>query len=98
MDIPAQLVIGSYIYNKLLKKEKEKFKLYKTYNNFNTSEWLGDNYFYDEEDLLNFWGVKKLQDIKGCVYVRKFDNLTRDEENFWISLSLNGDQIKIYWC
>ena len=98
MNIPAQLVIGSYIYNKLLEKEKEKFKFYKEYNAFNISEWFGDNYFYDEEDLLDFWGVKNLKDINGCVYIREFDNLTRDEEKFWRSLSLNGHQINIYWC
>ena len=98
MNIPAQLVIGSFIYKKLLKKEQEKFIFYKRYNNLNVSEWLGDNYFYDNEDLLDFWGVKCLKDINGCVYIRKFDNLTRDEEQFWRSLSFNGDQIKIYWC
>tara|TARA_Y100000589_G_scaffold220559_1_gene208174 strand:- start:2043 stop:2339 length:297 start_codon:yes stop_codon:yes gene_type:complete len=98
MNIPAQLVIGSYIYNKLLKKEKEKFKFYKKYNNLNLAGWFGDNYFYDEEDLLNFWGVKNLKDIDGCVYIRKFDNLNREEEKLWRSLSLNGNQIKIYWC
>ena len=98
MNIPAQLVIGSQIYNKLSEKEKEKFRLFKTYNNLFISEWLGDNYFYDEEDLLNFWGVKNLKDINGSVYVREFDNLTRNEEKFWRSLSLNDHQIKIYWC
>ena len=98
MNIPAQLVIGSFIYNRLEKKEQEKFKLYKRYNDLNNSEWLGDNYFYDEEDLLDFWGVENLKDINGFVYVREFDNLSRDEENFWRSLSLNGYQIKIYWC
>ena len=98
MNIPAQLVIGSFIYNKLLKKEKGKFRLYKKYNSINSSVWNGDNYFYDEDDLLDFWGVKNLKDINGCVYIREFDNLTRDEEKFWKSLSLNGKQIKIYWC
>ena len=98
MNIPAQLVIGSFIYNNLLEKEREKFKFYKRYNNLNISEWFGDNYFYDEDDLMDFWGVKNLEDINGCVYIREFDNLTRDEEKFWISLSLNGNQIKIYWC
>tara|TARA_B100000212_G_scaffold200831_1_gene151464 strand:- start:1065 stop:1361 length:297 start_codon:yes stop_codon:yes gene_type:complete len=98
MNIPAQLVIGSFIYNRLEKKDQEKFKLYKRYNDLNNSEWLGDNYFYDEEDLLDFWGVENLKDINGFVYVREFDNLSRDEENFWRSLSLNGYQIKIYWC
>ena len=98
MNIPAQLVIGSFIYNKLLEKEQEKFRLYKTYNNISISNWFGDNYFYDEEDLLNFWGVKNLEDINGSVYIREFDNLTRDEEKFWRSFSLNDYQIKIYWC
>ena len=98
MNIPAQLVIGSFIYNKLLEKEKEKFTFYKIYNNLNISEWFGDNYFYDEEDLLEFWGVKNLKDINGCVYIREFDHLNRDQEKFWRSLSLNGHQIKIYWC
>ena len=98
MNIPAQLVIGSFIYNKLLEKEQEKFKFYKRYNNLNISKWFGDNYFYDEEDLLDFWGVKNLEDINGCVYIRKFNNLTRNEEKFWRSLSLDGNQIKIYWC
>ena len=98
MNIPAQLVIGSFIYNKLIQTEQEKFRLYKRYNNLKISEWLGDNYFYDEEDLLDFWGANNLQDINGSVYIREFDNLTRDEEKFWISLSLNGNQIKIYWC
>ena len=98
MNIPAQLVIGPHIYNKLLEKEKEKFKLYKKYNNLLISGWYGDNYFYDEEDLLDFWGVKYLKDIYGSVFIREFDNLTRDEEKFWKSLSLNGYQIKIYWC
>ena len=98
MNIPAQLVIGSFIYDKLLEKEKKIFRLYKTYNNLNNSEWLGDNYFYDEEDLLDFWGVKSIGDINGKVYIREFDNLTRDEEKSWRSLSLNGYQIKIYWC
>ena len=98
MNIPAQLVIGSYIYNKLLDKEKEKFKLYKKYNAINTTEWFGDDYFYDEDDLLFFWGVKNLKDINGCVFIRNFDNLTRDDEKFWRSLSSDGNQIKIYWC
>ena len=98
MNIPAQLVIGSYIYKNLLKEEKEKFKFYKRYNNISIKEWFGDNYFYDEEDLLDFWGANNLKDINGSVYIREFDNFTRDEEKFWISLSLNGKQIKIYWC
>ena len=98
MNIPAQLVIGSFIYNKLIEKEKEKFRLYRSYNNHNIAKWCGDNYFYDEEDLLDFWGVKSIEEIKGKVYIREFDNLTRDEEKFWRSLSLNGKQIKIYWC
>ena len=98
MNIPAQLVIGSFIYNKLLKKEQEKFRFYRKYNKLSTSEWFGDNYFYDEDDLIDFWGVKNLKDINGCVYIRKFDNLTRDEEKFWRSLSLNGYQVKDYWC
>tara|TARA_B100001121_G_C18204757_1_gene396377 strand:+ start:127 stop:423 length:297 start_codon:yes stop_codon:yes gene_type:complete len=98
MNIPAQLVIGSSIFNKLLDEEKVKFKFYKRYNNLNIPEWFGDNYFYDEEDLLFFWGVKNLKDINGSVYTREFDNLTRDEEQFWRSLSLDGYQIKIYWC
>ena len=98
MNIPAQLVIGSDIFNRLLKEEKLKFKFYKEYNNLSNEKWFGDNYFYDEEDLIDFWGVKNLKDINGCVYIREFDNLTRDEEKFWRSLSLNGCQIKIYWC
>ena len=98
MNIPAQLVIGSFIYDNLHEKEKEKFRLYRRYNNLNFSEWFGDNYFYDDEELLSFWGVKNLKDINGCVYIREFDNLTRDEEKFWRSLSLNNYQIKIYWC
>ena len=98
MNIPAQLVIGSFIYNKLLEREKEKFKLFKIYKNLHISEWFGDNYFYDYEDLMNFWGVKNLKDINGSVYIREFDNLTRNDEKFWRSLSLNGYQIKIYWC
>ena len=98
MNIPAQLVIGSFIYNNLLEKEQEKFIFYKRYNKLNISEWFGDNYFYDEDDLLDFWGAKNLKEINGCVYIREFDNLTRDEEKFWRSLSLNGCQIKVYWC
>ena len=98
MNIPAQLIIGSFIYNKLPEKEQEKFRFYNRYNNLNISEWFGDNYFYDEDDLIDFWGVKNLKEINGCVYVREFDNLTRDEEKFWRSLSLNGCQIKVYWC
>ena len=98
MNIPAQLVIGSFIYNNLLKKEQEKFTFYKRYGNLNISVWFGDNYFYDEEDLLDFWRVKNLEDINGHVYIREFDNLTREEEKFWRSLSLNGRQIKVYWC
>ena len=98
MNIPAQLVIGSFIYNKLSEEVQEKFVFYKRYNNLNISEWFGDDFFYDEDDLIDFWGVKNLKDINGCVYIRYFDNLTRDEEKFWRSLSLNGYQIKIYWC
>ena len=98
MNIPAQLVIGSYIYDRLLEKEKGIFKFYRKYNNFNIPDWFGDNYFYDEEDLLDFWGVKDLKDINGCVYTREFENLTREEEMIWRSLSVNGCQIKIYWC
>ena len=98
MNIPAQLVIGSFIYNKLLKKDQEKFRLYKKYYDLNISDWFGDNYFYDEDDLLDFWGVKNLKEINGSVYIREFDNLTRDEEKYWRSLSFNGNEIKIYWC
>tara|TARA_B100000212_G_C27266312_1_gene486717 strand:+ start:538 stop:834 length:297 start_codon:yes stop_codon:yes gene_type:complete len=98
MNIPAQLVIGSYIFNNLLVKEQKKFKFYKEYKSLNNSEWLGDNYFYDETDLLTFWGVNDSAEICGSVYVREFDNFTRDDERLWKSLSLNGSQIKIYWC
>ncbi len=98
MNIPAQLVIGSHIFNKLLDEEKNKFKFYQNYNNINNEKWFGDNYFYDEEDLLEFWGVNNLKDINGSVYVRDFENLTRREEKYWKSLSLNGSQLKIYWC
>ena len=98
MNIPAQLVIGSYIYKKLLEKEREKFKFYKRYNNLSDSEWFGDNYFYDEEDLLDFWGAKNLKEINGCIYIREFVNLTKDEEKFWKELGLNGSQVKIFWC
>ena len=98
MNIPAQLVIGSYIYKKLSEKEQKKFRFYKRYNNFNISKWFGDNYFYDKEELLDFWGVKNLKEINGSVYIREFHNLTSDDEKFWRSLSLNGYQIKIYWC
>ena len=41
MNIPAQMVIGSFIYNKLLENEQEKFRFYKSYNNLNISEWQG---------------------------------------------------------
>tara|TARA_B100000900_G_scaffold408469_1_gene422771 strand:- start:28 stop:324 length:297 start_codon:yes stop_codon:yes gene_type:complete len=98
MNIPAQLVIGSSIYKKLIEEEKKKFRFYKEYENCNQLNWLGDDYFYDEEDLLDFWGVNDLKEINGCVYVREFDNLTRKDEFLWRSLSNNGDQIKIYWC
>ena len=98
MNIPAQLVIGSYIYRKLVEKEKEKFKLYKEYKNLNCAEWFGDNYFYDEEDLLEFWGVNSLNEINGSVYIRNFENLSRDEEKYWKSLSTDGFQVKIFWC
>ena len=98
MNIPAQLVIGSYIFNRLLKEDQNKFKFYKTYNNITDKPWLGDNYFYDEEDLLDFWGVKEINEIKGSLYVREFDNLTKTEEKYWRSLSKNNIQIKIFWC
>ena len=98
VNIPAQLIIGSYIFNKLLEEEKNKFKLYKVYNFVTNFDWAGDNYFYDKEDLLEFWGVRNLEDINGSVYVRDFKNLTRVEEELWKSLSLNGSQIKIFWC
>ncbi len=98
MNIPAQLVIGSQIFNKLLKEEKIKFKFYKEYNNFCNKEWFGDNYFYDEEDLLEFWGVNSLNEINGSVYIRNFENLSRDEEKYWKSLSTDGFQVKIFWC
>ena len=98
MNIPAQLVIGSFIFNNLLEKEQKNFRFYKRYSNLNMQEWFGDNYFYDEDDLLDFWGAKNLKDINGSLFIREFDNLTRDEEKFWRSLSLNGCQIKVYWC
>ncbi len=98
MNIPAQLVIGSYIFNKLLEEEKNKFKFYKVYNFSSNFDWTGDNYFYDKEDLLEFWGVSNLKDIEGSVYVRVFENLTKVEEKRWKSLSLSGTQIKVFWC
>ena len=72
MNIPAQLVIGSYVYNKLPEQEQDKFKLFKRYINLNISEWFGDNYFYDEEDLLEFWGAKNLKD-----HLRRKNNYLR---------------------
>ena len=98
MKIPAQLVIGSNIFDKISKVEQNKFKLYKNYNDIEQKEWFGDNYFYDEEDLLDFWGVKEINEIKGSLYVREFDNLTKTEEKYWRSLSKNNIQIKIFWC
>ena len=98
MNIPAQLVIGSDIFNRLLKEEKIKFKFYKEYNNLCNEEWFGDNYFYDEEDLLEFWGVNSLNKIIGSVYIRNFQNLSREEESYWKSLSIDGYQVKIFWC
>ena len=98
MNTPAQLVIGNDVFNKLSLKEKNKFEFYKNYKNINEPEWFGDNYFYDEEDLAIFWGVKNIADIDGSLYVRKFDNFSKDDEFWWRSLGEKGTQVKVFWC
>ena len=98
METPAQLVIGSDIFNNLKREEQLKFNFYFFYKDLNNKDWCGDNYFYDADELIYFWGANDIKEINGAVYVRIFDNLTREEEICWKSLSSTGKQIKIYWC
>jgi len=98
VNIPAQLIIGSKIFEKLSIDEQNCFTLYRRYIDFIDNEWYGDNFFYDRDDLLEFWGVKNINEISGNVYFRDFVNLSRDEEQKWKSMCEDGKQLKIFWC
>ena len=98
MITPAQLIIGSDVYKKLSKEVKITFLFFKRYEYLKKEIWNGDNYFYDEKELIEFWGVKKISEINGDLYYRNFKNFTLYEEEEWYKLSVNGSQIRIFWC
>ena len=98
MNTPAQLIIGSDIYEKLSQEVKITFLFFKRYQYLKNDNWNGDNYFYDDTELIEFWGVKKISEINGDLYYRDFKSLSLEEEEEWKKLSINGNQIKIFWC
>lgn len=98
INTPAQLIIGCDVYNRLSKKDKQNFILYKKYEFLNEEEWLGDNFFYDNDDLKEFWGVNNLKNVLGSVYIRIYDNFTDKDERKWRELSEKNTQVKIIWC
>ena len=79
--------ISASVLNKLSLTEQGKFKITEFKRATNEIE-----YWARVEEICDFFGVED-PDLAGDVYVRKFKNLTFDEESRWMDLKDINDEI-----
>ena len=83
----ATVSISSSVLNKLSHAEKGKFEITEFKRATNESE-----HWARVEEICDFFGVED-PDLAGDVYVRKFKNLTLDEESRWMDLQDINDEM-----
>ena len=83
----AIVSVSSSVLNKLSQQEQAKFELTEFKRATNEIE-----HWARVEEICDFFGVAD-PDLAGDVYVRKFKNLTVDEESRWMDLKDINDEI-----
>ena len=83
----ATVSLSSSVLNKLSEAEQEKFEMTELKRATNEIE-----YWARVEEICDFFGVED-PDLAGDVYVRKFKNLTVDEESRWMDLKDINDEM-----
>ena len=82
----ATVTISASVLNKLSKEEQAKFQMTKFKRATNEIE-----HWERVEEICDFFGVND-PDLAGNIYVRKFKNLTEEEEIKWLNLrDINKD-------
>ena len=79
--------VSSSVLNKLSQEEQAKFEITEFKRATNEIE-----HWARVEEICDFFGVED-PDLAGVVYVRKFKNLTVDEESRWMDLKDINDEI-----
>ena len=83
----ATVSVSSSVLQKLSKEEQSKFEITEFKRATNEIE-----YWARVEEICEFFGVED-PDLAGDVYVRKFQNLTADEEIRWMDLKDINDKL-----
>ena len=83
----ATVTISASVLNKLSKEEQAKFQMTEFKRATNEIE-----HWARVEEICDFFGVAD-PDLAGDVYVRKFKNLTLDEESRWMDLKDINDEM-----
>ena len=83
----ATIYISSSVLNKLSELEQAKFSITEFKRATNEIE-----HWARVEEICDFFGVDD-PDLAGDVYLRKFKNLTAEEENKWLDLRDSNDEI-----
>ena len=76
----ATVTLSSSVLGKLSQEEQEKFQITEFKRATNEIE-----HWARVEEICDFFGVED-PDLAGDIYVRKFNNLTLDDENKWMDL------------
>ena len=93
----ATIYVSSSVLNKLSKKEQAKFKITEFTRATNEIE-----HWARIEEICDFFGVLD-PDLAGDVYLRRFKNLTKEDEIKWLDLrDINDDMpegfgVKVDW-
>ena len=102
------LIIGWRIYDKLSEEEQKAFALVERYltasfyecyeyeyaKGNKNYEW-SDRCFSTQEELLEFFGYKVIEDLGAdAVYARRFETFTNEDEKKWVKLIEDGYQLK----
>ena len=93
----ATIYVSSSVLNKLSKKEQAKFKITEFTRATNEIE-----HWARIEEICDFFGVLD-PDLAGDVYLRRFKNLTKEDEIKWLDLrDMNDDMpegfgVKVDW-
>ena len=83
----ATISVSSSVLNKLSQEEQAKFEITEFKRATNEIE-----HWARVEEICDFFGVED-PDLAGDVYVRKFKNLTVDEESRWMDLKDINDEM-----
>ena len=83
----ATIYVSSSVLNKLSELEQAKFSITEFKRATNEIE-----HWARVEEICDFFGVDD-PDLAGDVYLRKFKNLTAEEENKWLELRDSNDDI-----